>query len=134
MTYDIAQHPSLSAAAVALRDAGGGSASEPSAAFTVQATDAEVLLGLNGTAFTGADADSARTAVALQTNFQVELSTGRVATDETVGERRTKYAEGDVHPQAARIAARLLGTLAPAAPKAHRRRYGTGSVRTQARW
>ena len=121
MAYDIATHPKLSAASVALRDAGGGSAGEPSEAFTAEGSAAEVALGLYGTdeaaALLPATLQSARLAVATQINHQVELGEGRVKKSETIGERRVDFADADtVHPLAKTLAARVLAELGPAAP------------------
>ena len=103
---------SLSPAAIALRDAAGGSAGAPSGPFVAQADAAEVTLGLHGTGFTGPDAETARLAVALQLNLQAETGGGRVKKSETRGERRVDFADdGVVHPTAKRLADRLLASL-----------------------
>ena len=112
MTYAVATHPTLSAAARAVRDAEDGTAAAPSGAFVAEADAAEITLGLNGTAFQGPDLDAARLAVALQLNLQVATSGERPVKSETRGERRVDYADvGAVSARAKAIADRLLATL-----------------------
>lgn len=131
-TYDVTAHESLSPAAVAVR---GPDPAEPSPAFGALARQAERVLGLAGTAFAGEPGEDARLAVALQVNYQVDTGDGRAKRSETRGERRVDYADdGGVHPQAKVIADRLLASLAPAAPPAARRAYGTGAVRARTAW
>ena len=112
MTYDVATHPKLSGASLALRDADGGSAEGPSAAFVADGDAAEVTLGLAGTPFAGANRETARLAVVLQLNLQQDSGSGRIAKSETRGERRVDYADdGLVHPLARQLAERLLASL-----------------------
>lgn len=136
MTYDVATHPALSPAAVALRDADGGSASEPSGAFLASGDLAERLLGLSGTAFAGGDLETARLAVALQVGYQADQGGARAVKSETRGERRVEYAAPTetLHPSAKALASGLLDSLGGSAPAPPRRSYGTGTVRTRSAW
>lgn len=117
MTYDVADHPKLSAASRALRDAGDGSLAEPSPEFAADVEAAEVTLGLAGLAFAGSDLETARLAVVLQLNLQTETTGGRIKKSETRGERRVDYADdGLVHGLARQLADRLLASIADIGP------------------
>ncbi len=82
---------------------------------------AEQLLGLRGTALTGANGRTAKLAVGMQVSFMIEQGVAsRLYSDLTEGERRYKFAEAaepGVDPVAARLVAPLLApVLPPAAP------------------
>ena len=123
MTFDVADHPKLSAASKALRDAAGGSLADPSPEFVADVEAAELTLGLSGLAFEGRSLETARLAVVLQLNLQQESSGGRVTKSETRGERRVDYADaapgtagGLVHGLARQLADRLLASIADGGP------------------
>lgn len=72
---------------------------------------AEDLLGLAGTAFTGADAESASRAVAIQVSHQVEVDVDAAILESSRrGERSKTYREGDIaiNPMALRIVRLLI--------------------------
>ncbi len=98
--YPVNGHQLLSAEAAALADD----------ALEAETRVAERLLGLRGTAFTGADVADAEDAVALQVSLQVASDPeSYVAESVTRGSRSMSYRDGVlVHPRAVAIVGPLL--------------------------
>lgn len=74
-----------------------------------EALAAERLLGLSGTAFTGADGAVARKAVAVQVNFQLLNASRDGIRSEGRGRQSVSYETGAVSPEALRLVAMVLG-------------------------
>jgi hypothetical protein len=88
MTYDVTTHALRSAAAKALY-------ASSATAFGAVAAEAEKLLGLDGTALTGDDAESAKYAIVRQTNLMIAADESYVLYDEERrGSRSTKARAG----------------------------------------
>jgi hypothetical protein len=103
-TYDITSHPLLSEKAKALF----GDAAN---VFDAVVVAAERTLGLHGTGFTGEDAEEAKLAVVLETNYELEQTPeSEVMSRVDRGERVYQYKPNlsSVHPRAEKIANRLL--------------------------
>jgi hypothetical protein len=102
MIYTIAEHPLLSQMAQELTPE----------ALAAQGDVAEVVLGLSDTAYSGAMAERAATAVVLQVNYQIVVTPEvLVNASETRGERAESHFQPaqlpDVYPPAAALVASL---------------------------
>lgn len=119
-TYDVTAHPLLSATAKSI-------ATAEAPAFDVLATTAETLLGLSGTAFTGAQRETARLAVVFTVNKIAAVSAeNELLEDEQIGQdRQVSYREGATlnliadasRPLVAALGVVIPGTEAPASPE-----------------
>lgn len=87
-TYDVHDHPLLSAAAKQL-------VSDDPSAFDAQAITAERVLGLRGTQLTGDDAEDARVAIVRQLNLQLQIDAmgGANVVSESKGAQSYTYAQ-----------------------------------------
>lgn len=103
-TYNITSHPLLSDNAKVLLN-------DDANVFDAVVEAAERTLGLHGTSFTGEDAENAKLAILLETNYELEQTPeSEVMARVDRGERTFQYKSNlsSVHPRAERIANDLL--------------------------
>lgn len=127
-TYDITSHPLLSDNAKALLDSDAN-------AFDAVVVAAERTLGLHGTSFSGEDAEEAKLAVVLETNYELEQTPeSEVMARVDRGERTYQYKSNlsSVHPRAERIANRLLEENDSSSSSLNK--YASTSVNNETSW
>jgi len=103
-TYDITSHPLLSDNAKALLN-------DDASVFDAVVVAAERTLGLHGTSFSGDEAEDAKLAVVLETNYELEQTPeSEVMSRFDRGEKTFQYKSNisSVYPRAQKIANRLL--------------------------
>ena len=128
-TYNITSHPLLSDNAKELL------LDDPDA-FDAVVLAAERILGLHGSSFTGEDAEDAKLAVLLETNYELEQTPeSEVMTRVDRGGRTYQYKSNldAVYPRAQKIATRLLESQQTSSDSATKR-YSSTAVSNETSW
>lgn len=129
-TYNITSHPLLSDKAKALY-------ADDQDAFDAVVVAVERTLGLHGTSFTGEDAEDAKLAILLETNYELEQTPESEVLERVErGEKVWKYKSNlsSVHPRAEKIADRLLKSLKSGSDSPKTKSYSTVAVSNKTSW